>query len=305
MEHMDRATGTIICHGCGCVKSELFFDHFAKPNGADGLKNKTWVAHAYPVQSGNRREYLHAEIIKQWTGTSPRIPDIDWALIEEELCKGDVPLSDLCNSDVFSALSRIEKDPEHVVEKTRWAYYNKPFRKRKFGVYRERALQIRGRIGSRFLGGGYCAGCQPPSPELLEASGTAYMYIQGRFSKHRHGEDCPGVHIKNCHTVASCRKLFPSRQCLSWVLEYLRDKHIDVEIREEAEKALAYFPRQRAYADLWMMFSTIWSEGHTDGHDGLESWRLVGEVEENWEGWEGWEEGWEGVPAPWCSNIVA
>lgn len=247
----NRRAGCSVCLDCGVVVDSVMFDHDVLPAGAAAHRVTGAALHTQRVYKWQRK-YLFSEIVKQWTGESPVIPDKDWVCIRGALDALATPCKSITNATVYKVLRSIKKDPEHATAGTRWQDTRK-FKRRTFGIYRERAAAIRMRYaGERSPagapGGKYCAGPPPPSPELLEVVEQVYTRMVREFSAGRHVKGCPAwdsrrvTPPKGCHRLHGCRKHFPTRGAIRWILKWIAFSHQDAKMRGAAKKQLEVFP---------------------------------------------------------------
>lgn len=161
-----------------------------------------------------RRIFHLNERLAQFQGMEPSIHPIDLGKI---LLMSRMPQfrhrQISSKADVQQILRALrDEEPQHVTEKTRWAYFDKPFKKRSFTIYLERHLSIKYFINKN-RGLDDMAHLPKPHGSLIRYMRKVFLEMQRPFSIFKHVEGCPGGG-KRC-----CLKE-PGRRCRVNFLSY-------------------------------------------------------------------------------------
>lgn len=138
-----------------------------------------------------------AERMAQWSGTEPLAVAADWDRIREAAAVWGKPLE--TRGDIHALLGSIDGDPSHNIEATRWEYYQRPFKVRRFSIYCEKWQTLLEGLNPDYVR-------HFPSAELVQQLCTMFSAQQGPFEKLRHTNRCDGR--PRCHHRCGCRHNF-------------------------------------------------------------------------------------------------
>ena len=195
----DYQHGDFICTHCGCVLGD------GRELMLLPTVSATTKTHSPPQRRLWKRGFHCNERITLWIGTEPPIPKVDWAKIKAEAFSvgpnGTPKYGDPDNFDkgtVREILRSVTDDPEHVISRTRWVHYDKPFKRRTFAIYQERWLGILQALGR---------GRKYPQPSfcLVQRVKTMFDDLQRPFDAVRHKPGCKrrGPCHRGAHKVST------------------------------------------------------------------------------------------------------